>query len=86
MQPSERRRKVTYSAPIGSVDLAAFDDDGQPYEIHSCDYCLPWHAEVHIDDDGHVFVREWHAVECEAFEELIDQGRSASGHTAENPG
>ena len=50
----------------------AFDEDGEPYEIHGCDYCLPWHAEVHIDDDGNVFVREWHAVECEAFEELIN--------------
>ena len=32
---------------------------------------LPWHAEIHIDDGGEVFVREWHAVECEEFEELI---------------
>ena len=53
--------------------LAAFDDKGDPYEIHGCDYCLPWHAEVHVDDDsGEVFVREWHAVECEAFQELIN--------------
>jgi len=51
--------------------LAAFDDKGEPYEIHSCDHCLPWHAEVHIDDDGQIFVREWHAVECEEFEAPI---------------
>ena len=73
MEPGQRRRRnTTYAAPIGCVDLAAFDEDGEPYEIHGCDYCLPWHAEVRIDDGGHVFVREWHAVECEAFEELIN--------------
>jgi hypothetical protein len=74
VQPDKRRRRTTYSAPIGSVDLAAFDEDGEPYEIHGCHYCLPWYAEVHIGDDGEVFVREWHAVECEAFEELINGG------------
>jgi hypothetical protein len=71
-----RRRHVTYGAPIGSVDLAAFDDDGEPYEIHECGHCLPWHAEVHLDDDGRPFVREWHAIECEQFEELIRIGQS----------
>ena len=70
MQPRERRN-ITLRAPVGTVDLAAFDDDGEPYEIHACSHCLPWHAEVHIDGDGSVFVREWHAVECEEFEELI---------------
>lgn len=64
------RRRNTYSAPIGCVDLAAFDEHGEPLEIHACLECLPWHAEVHIDDDGEVFVREWHAIECEAFEAL----------------
>ncbi len=64
------RRKLDYTAPIGSVDLAAFDDDGNPYEIWSCAHCLPWHAEVIIDDCGDVGVREWHAVECPAFQEL----------------
>jgi hypothetical protein len=39
---------------------------------------LPWHAEVHIDDDsGDVFVREWHAVDCEAFQELLDVIKSS---------
>lgn len=74
MQPGKRRRHTTYSAAIGSVDLAVFDENGEPYEIHGCNFCLPWHAEVHIGDDGQVFIREWHAVECEAFEELINDG------------
>jgi hypothetical protein len=80
MQSDSHRRRITYTAPIGSADLAAFDENGEPYEIHGCQYCLPWHAEVHIDDDGHVFVREWHAVECETFEELINgDGKPVDG-------
>jgi hypothetical protein len=78
MEPGQRRRDTTFAAPIGCVDLAAFDDDGERYEIHGCDYCLPWYAEVRIDDDGNVFVREWHAVECEAFEELINANDESS--------
>ena len=78
MQSGERRRHTSYSAPVGSIDLAAFDENGEPYEIHGCHYCLPWHAEVHLDDGGQIFVREWHAVECEAFEELIN-GSGGSG-------
>jgi hypothetical protein len=71
MQVREPRRKITFGAPVGCVDLAAFNDDGLPYDIHACNSCLPWRAEVHIDDDGTVFVREWHAVECPEFEDLI---------------
>ncbi|MCX4776798.1 hypothetical protein [Streptomyces sp. NBC_01264] len=37
---------LNLSAPVGSVDLRAFDDDGNPYEIWTCHDCLPWHAEV----------------------------------------
>ena len=72
MEP-RKRPNVTYGAPVAWVDLAAFDENGEAYQIHACDNCLPWHAEVVIDDDsGHVFIREWHAVECEAFQELIN--------------
>ena len=72
MEEREPRRNTTYTAPVGCVDLAAFDDDGEPYEIHGCDDCLPWYAEVHLDDDGQVFVREWHAAECKTFQDLIN--------------
>jgi len=68
-----RKRRIGYTAPIGSVDLAAFDEAGEPYEIRACNDCLPWHAEVHIDDRGDVFVCEWHAVDCEHFKELIER-------------
>lgn len=70
-----RKRRNTYTDPIGCVDRAAFDDNGEPYEIHGCHYCQSWHAEVHIDEDSEVFVREWHAVECEEFEKLINVSR-----------
>jgi hypothetical protein len=69
MEP--RKRRNTYRAPIGSVDLPAFDEDGEPYEIRPCSFCLPWYVEVHFDDDGGVFVREWHAVECVELEEML---------------
>jgi hypothetical protein len=61
---------VTYRAPVGCVDLRAFDDDGNSYEIHACSDCLPWHAEV-VTVGGAVLVREWHAVGCPQFQDLI---------------
>lgn len=66
---------INYAAPIGSVDLEAFDDDGDAYVITACNECLPWRAEVVVEDDGHILVREWHAVACPEFVELIDLGR-----------
>ena len=73
--PEARRPNVTYTAPIGSVDLAAFNEDGEAYEIWPCQNCLPFHAEVVLDDDGDVFVREWHAVECPQFIDLTSDVR-----------
>lgn len=68
--PSPRRPDLTYVAPVGPVDLAAVTDEGVPYEIWPCRDCLPWHAEVIIEEND-TFVREWHAVECPSFQELI---------------
>ena len=65
-----RKPNVTYSAPVGSVDLAAETPDGTPYSIWPCPECLPWHVEV-IRDGQDVVVREWHAIECSVFQELI---------------
>ncbi|MFI0990597.1 hypothetical protein [Streptomyces exfoliatus] len=42
---SDPQQDVTYRAPVGCVDLRAFDN-GNSYEIHACHDCLPWHAEV----------------------------------------
>ncbi|MCW2871262.1 MAG: hypothetical protein JWL99_2582, partial [Streptomyces oryziradicis] len=47
----QRKPNVNLSAPIGSIDLRAFDDNGTPYEIFACYDCLPWHAEVAIVED-----------------------------------
>ena len=69
--PDDRKRRIGYTAPVGSIDLAAEQEDGTPYAIWPCNYCIPWHAEVIREDDGQVFVREWHAVDCEAFQELL---------------
>lgn len=66
------RPNVTFSAPIGSVDLRAFNDDGDPCEVVACPDCLPWRAEVARDPESNeIVVREWHAVECPLFQELI---------------
>lgn len=71
--PQPPRPKITYDAPIGSVDLRAFNDAGDPFEITACFHCLPWHAEVVRDPETEaILVREWHAIECEAFQELIE--------------
>lgn len=58
------------SAPVGSIDLDAFNDAGEPHEIWPCHDCLPWHAEVVIVE-GDVLVREWHAIDCPQFQELL---------------
>ncbi|RVX41128.1 hypothetical protein EDD27_3597 [Nonomuraea polychroma] len=68
--PKNRKPNTIYSAPVGSIDLAAFQDDGTPYEIWPCHDCLAWHAEV-VTVDGQVLVREWHAIDCEHFQELL---------------
>ncbi len=65
MEP-DRKPNVTNSAPFGSIDLPA-----EGYTIHPCFNCYPWHAEAFADDDGMVWVREWHAVDCSAFQEVL---------------
>ncbi|GGV58215.1 hypothetical protein [Streptomyces spectabilis] len=67
---SEPQQDDTYRAPVGSVDLKAFDEDGDSYEIRACHDCLPWYAEV-VVVAGEVLVREWYAVGCPQFQELI---------------
>lgn len=66
----DSKPNITNSAPIGSLDLDASSEDGTPAQIWPCNECYPWHAEV-IVEDGYTFVREWHAVDCPTFQELI---------------
>ena len=64
------RPHVTNSAPVGCVDLVAAD-----YQIRPCYDCYPWYAEVVSDPEtGEILVREWHAIECPAFVDLIGAG------------
>ena len=66
------RGNLTYSAPVGSVDLAAED-----YEIWPCTECLPWHLEIVRDlVTDETIAREWHAIECPMLVELLsDSGQ-----------
>jgi len=66
-----RKPNTNYTAPIGSVDLAAVNDDGTPFVIWPCSGCLPWHAEVIRDEDDTLYVREWHAVDCGEFQAVL---------------
>ena len=71
-RPPDARPNIRFDAPIGSVDLRAFDDAGIAYEILACPDCLPWRAEVVRDPQtNEILIREWHAVDCELFQELI---------------
>lgn len=71
-RPQPPRPNIRFDAPIGSVDLCAVDDAGNAYEILACPDCLPWRAEVVRDPrTNEVLIREWHAVDCELFQELI---------------
>jgi hypothetical protein len=65
-----RKRHATAQPhrPGGSLDLAAFHDDGTVYVIWPRVDCGPWHAEVIAREDGYVFVREWHAIGCLQFQ------------------
>lgn len=61
------RPDTSYAAPIGCIDLAA-----EGYEIRAYDHCLPWYVEIIRDPDtDFIYAREWHAVECPAFVELL---------------
>jgi hypothetical protein len=68
--PRDPKLNITNSAPVGSVDLDASNEDGTPAQIWPCHECYPWHVEV-IVEDGNAFVREWHAIDCPTFKELI---------------
>jgi hypothetical protein len=63
MHPKPR---LAYDAPVAWVDLDAEGD------IWPCPDCLPWHLEVIRDDDGDVFVREWHAIDCPLLASLLE--------------
>ena len=46
------------------------DYDAADYQIHPCDKCEKWWAEVVHDSRGHLVVREWHESSCEVLHEI----------------
>lgn len=58
------KRHLTYDAPVLPFD---YEPDGDP--IWPCVDCLPWHVEVVITPEEGVLIREWHAVDCQVFDE-----------------
>jgi hypothetical protein len=46
------------------------DYDPTDYQIHPCDTCEKWWAEVVRDFRGHLVVREWHEESCEVLHEI----------------
>jgi len=60
------RTDVGLRAAFGCVDLAL---DGP---IRPCPACRPWRAEIVRDvETGDLVVREWHAVGCPDFIQLL---------------
>lgn len=51
--------------------MPAFAEDGSSYEVWPCHHCLPWRIEV-VRVEGEIMVRAWHAVDCELFQEMLE--------------
>lgn len=66
--------RLGYTAPIAPVDLCA---EG---EIHPCPDCLPWYVEfVHDPETCEPVAREWHAIDCPLFNDLISDHARGGG-------
>ena len=46
------------------------DYDATDYQIHPCDKCEMWWAEVVKDSRGQIVVREWHESGCTVLHEI----------------
>ena len=40
--------------------------------IRACPHCTSWRAELLIEPDDVMWVREWHAIECPVWAEVHD--------------
>ena len=56
--------------PPASVRLPCLDHDASDYQIHPCDRCEKWWAEVVNNSRGQLVVREWHESSCNVLHEL----------------
>ena len=52
------------------VTPPCLDYDATDYQIHPCDKCEKWWAEVVHDSLGQLVVREWHEGSCEVLHEI----------------
>jgi hypothetical protein len=52
------------------VRALCVDHDATDHQIHPCDRCEKWWAEVVHDSRGRLVVREWHEGSCEELLEL----------------
>ena len=57
-------------SPHRGVRPPCLDYDATDYQIHPCDKCEKWWAEVVHDSRGRVVVREWHESSCEVLHEI----------------
>ena len=59
--------------PLVPLDLAVFDNAGDPLPVWPCGHCDPWHLEVVRDGQGEVWAREWHAPDCPHLADLLKE-------------
>jgi hypothetical protein len=57
-------------APRATVRPPCIDHDASDYQIHPCDKCEKWWAEVVHDSRGQLVVREWHESSCDVLHDL----------------
>jgi hypothetical protein len=61
---------VAVISPHTAVRLPCLDHDASDYQIHPCDKCDKWWAEVVHDSRGRLVVREWHSRPCGVLHQL----------------
>ena len=54
----------------GPIRPPCLDYEATDYQIHPCDQCETWWAEVVRDERGQRVVREWHNPACEVLHEI----------------
>jgi len=68
--PEEVAELLSVIRPHRPVRPPCLDYDPTDYQIHPCDKCEKWWAEVLYDSRGHLVVREWHESSCEVLHEI----------------
>ena len=68
--PEDADDLVSVISPRWPPRPPCLDYDATDYQIHPCDKCDMWWAEVVHDPDGNLVVREWHESSCEVLHEI----------------